>query len=137
MELSSIILNTKSAWVDYPGLPGFEVEVVNLSRKELTSLRKRCITMKHNRSTRMPEETLDEPKFLSEFSKAVVKGWKGLTLENLQEILLIEVTPDRLKDELPYSESNAKLLIESSTDFDTWLNEVIFDLDNFRTRAEG
>jgi len=41
MELKKLIINTKAVWVDFPGLSGFEVEVANLSRKELTGLRKK------------------------------------------------------------------------------------------------
>ncbi len=37
------------------------------------------------------------------------------------------------KDELEFSIENAEVLVNSSTEFDTWLNEVVFDLDNFRT----
>ena len=40
MELKNLMVDSKSAWVDFPGLDGFSVEVVNLSRKELTNLRK-------------------------------------------------------------------------------------------------
>ena len=34
---------------------------------------------------------------------------------------------------MPYSEENAEVLVANSTEFDTWLNEVVFDLDNFRS----
>ena len=34
--------------------------------------------------------------------------------------------------EVNYSEDNAEQLVSNSTEFDTWLNEVVFDLDNFR-----
>ena len=34
--------------------------------------------------------------------------------------------------EVNYSEENAEQLVSNSTEFDTWLNEVVFDLDNFR-----
>jgi len=137
MQLKEILLNTKAAWVEHPEIDGFEVEVVNLSRKELGSLRKRCVTKKFDRSTRQPEEVLDEDKFLTEFANAVIKDWKGLTLEQAQTLVLIDVTEEQLQQELPYSQENAKILVESSTEFDTWLNEVIFDLDNFRTKPKG
>ena len=51
MELKKLMVDTKSAWMDYPGLEGFSVEVVNLSRKELTALRRRCTTTKFDRKT--------------------------------------------------------------------------------------
>ena len=34
MDLKKLMVDTKSAWIDFPGLTGFSVEVVNLSRKE-------------------------------------------------------------------------------------------------------
>ena len=44
MELKSLIVDSKSTWVEFPGLDGFEVELANLSRKELIALRKKCTT---------------------------------------------------------------------------------------------
>ena len=38
--------------------------------------------------------------------------------------------------EVNYSEDNAEQLVSNSTEFDTWLNEVVFDLDNFRGGTE-
>ena len=40
MELKSLLVDTKTTWVDFPGLEGFEVELANLSRKELVNLEK-------------------------------------------------------------------------------------------------
>ena len=33
-----------------------------------------------------------------------------------------------------YSTDNAEVLVENSTEFDNWLNEVVFDLENFRSK---
>ena len=74
MELKKLMIDTKSVWIDFPGLSGFSVEVANLSRKELTSLRKKCTGQKFDRKTRQVVEQLDEDKFVTEFTKAVVKG---------------------------------------------------------------
>lgn len=137
MELKSIILDSKSAWIDFPGLPGFQVEVVNLSRKELNALRKRCLSQKFDRKSRQLIEALDEDRFIKEFTSATIKGWKGLTLEHLETLILIDTAGKDLSLELPYSKDNAELLVSSSSEFDTWLNEVIFDLDNFRRGAKG
>ena len=133
MELKKLMVDVKEVWVDFPGLHGFKVKVANLSRKELTNLRKRCTVQKFDRKTRQVVETLDEDKFGSEFSAAVIKGWEGLTLEHLETILLIETEGKDMSEELPYTIDNAEVLVSSSTEFDTWLNEVVFDLDNFRT----
>ena len=130
------MVDSKAAWIDFPGLDGFSVEVVNLSRKELTSLRKRCITQKFDRKTRAITEDLDEDKFVSEFAQATLKGWKGLTLEHLETLVLIDMEGQDSSQEVDYSPENAEQLVSNSTEFDMWLNEVVFDLDNFRGRPE-
>lgn len=131
------MVDTKSAWIDFPGCPGFEVEVANLSRKELVALRKRCVTTKFDRKTRQPEEILDEDKFVREFAQATIKGWKGLKLKYLEELLLVDLKNNDPESELDYDEEQAKIMVENSTEFDTWINEVVFDLENFRRRAAG
>ena len=136
MDLKQLMVDTKAVWVDFPGLEGFKVEVANLSRKELTSLRKKCTTTKFDRKTRQAVEELDEDKFIVEFTNSVIKNWKGLTLEHLETLLLVDISNQDPKKELEYSEENAETLVSSSTEFDTWLNEVVFDLDNFRTGSK-
>jgi hypothetical protein len=137
MDLKKLMVDVKEVWVDFPGLTGFKVKVANLSRKELTNLRKRCTVQKFDRKTRQVVETLDEEKFVTEFSNSVIKGWEGLTLANLETLLLIDTDNKDMSEELPYTAENAEVLVSSSTEFDTWLNEVVFDLDNFRTDSKG
>jgi hypothetical protein len=137
MDLKKLVVDTKSVWVDFPGLSGFSVEVANLSRKELNNLRKRCTVQKFDRKTRQVVESLDEEKFVKEFSIATVKNWKGLSLSNLETLLLIDTTGQDMSTELEFTEDNAETLVSSSNEFDTWLNEVVFDLDNFRVGGKG
>lgn len=137
MQLKNLMMDTKSVWMDFPGLEGFSVEVTNLSRKELTGLRKRCTTNKFDRKTRQISEQLDEDKFVKEFSHSVLKNWKGLTVEHLETLLLINTDGQDLSAEVEFSEENAEILVTNSAEFDTWLNEVVFDLDNFRSTGEG
>jgi len=136
MDLKKLMVDTKAVWIDFPGLKGFEVEVANLSRKELTGLRKKCTTTKFDRKTRQAIEDLDEEKFITEFSRAVIKNWKGLTLEHLETLILVDIDDQDPKSELEFTSDNAETLVSSSTEFDTWLNEVVFDLDNFRTGSK-
>ena len=136
MDLKSLLVDTKTTWVEFPGLDGFEVELANLSRKELVSLRKRCTQNKFNRKTRQFEESLDEDKFIKEFTSATVKGWKGLKLEYLEDLLLVDLSNKDSKLPLTYTDENAQTLVENSSEFDNWLNEVVFDLENFRTGSK-
>ena len=137
MELKSLLVNSKTTWVEFPGLDGFEVELANLSRKELVALRKKCTQQKFNRKTRAFEETLDDDKFVKEFTNATVKGWKGLQLGFLEDLVLVDLKNQDTSTLLDYTEDNALLLVENSSEFDNWLNEVVFDLENFRSRNKG
>jgi len=137
MDLKSLLVDSKTTWVEFPGLQGFEVELANLSRKELTSLRKRCTINKFNRKTRQFEDELNDEKFVIEFSKSTVKNWKGLKLGYLEDLLLVDLKGQDKDKELEYSEDNAVQLVENSSEFDNWLNEVVFDLENFRSKEQG
>ena len=133
MELKSLIVDSKTTWVEFPGLDGFEVELANLSRKELIALRKRCTSNKFNRKTRAFEESLDDNKFIKEFTSSTVKGWKGLKLAYLEDLLLVDLKNNDVESELEFTIDNAEQLVENSNEFDNWLNEVVFDLENFRS----
>jgi len=136
MELKKLVVDSKAKWIDFAGLDGFSVEIANLSRKELTGIRKKCTTSKFNRKSRQIEEILDDEKFVSEFTRKTVKNWKGLTLAHLETLILIETDGQDMSKEVEYSEENAEVLVSQSAEFDTWLNEVVFDLENFRSEAK-
>ena len=137
MDLKSLLVDSKTTWVEFPGLDGFEVELANLSRKELIALRKRCTQNKFNRKTRAFEESLDDDKFVKEFTDATVKKWKGLKLKYLEDLVLVELGNNEPESMLPYTEENAQQLVENSNEFDNWLNEVVFDLENFRSAEQA
>jgi len=137
MELKSLLVDSKTTWVEFPGLDGFEVELANLSRKELIALRKRCTSNKFNRKTRGFEEVLDDDKFIKEFTNATVKGWRGLKLKYLEDLVLVELGDNDPEMQMPYNTENSQLLVENSNEFDNWLNEVVFDLEHFRSAEQA
>jgi hypothetical protein len=137
MELKKLVVDSKSTWIDFSGLEGFSVEVANLSRKELTAMRKKCTTSKFNRKSRQIEEVLDDERFVTEFSRKSIKSWKGLTLAHLETLILIDTGNQDMSKEIDYTEENAEVLVSQSSEFDTWLNEVVFDLENFRSEPKG
>jgi len=136
MELKSLLVDIKTTWAEFPGLNDFEVELANLSRKELVALRKKCTSNTFNRKTRGFEETLNDEKFVKEFTKATVKNWRGLKLKYLEDLVLVDLQGQDGESMLEYTEANAHLLVENSSEFDNWLNEVVFDLENFRTGGQ-
>ena len=131
VSLASLMTPSKTVSVDFPGYSGFSVDLCYLAREELVKLRKRCVSTKWNKKTHQPEEDLDEDKFIVEYTKAVIKGWKGLKYRYLEELLLVDVGELDPDDELPWTSDNAELLMKNATSFDTWVTEAVGDLENF------
>ena len=98
------------------------------------NLRKKCTSSKFNRKTRAFEESLDDDKFVKEFTEATVKGWRGLKLAYLEDLILVDLKGQDANTEMDFSLENAHVLVENSSEFDNWLNEVVFDLENFRSK---
>ena len=131
VSLASLMTPSKTVQIDFPGHEGFEVSICYLAREELLKLRKRCLSTKFNRKTHQPEESLDEDKFLIEYTKAVIKSWSGLKFSYLEEFLLVDISDYAPDDLLPHTQDNAELLMRNSNDFDTWVTDVVGDLENF------
>ena len=131
VSLRELLTPSKTVSIDYPEFEGFAVDLCYLAREELIKLRARCLSQKLNRKTRGFEEVLDDEKFLTEYTKAVIKGWKGLKIKYLQKMVLIDSSSMDDEAELPYTQENAELLMQNSNGFDQWVTEVTQDLENF------
>ena len=131
VSLATLMTPSKTLNMDYPGIDGFTVDITYLAREELMKLRNRCLKQKFNKKTRAFEEQLDEDTFLIEYVKAVLKGWKGFKYEYVSQLLLIDTSNIKLKDELAFTQENAQVLMKNSSDFDTWVTETVGDLENF------
>jgi hypothetical protein len=131
ISLASLMTPSKTVGIDFPGYKGFSVDLCYLAREELVKLRKKCVSTKFNKKTHQPEEILDEEKFLTEYVKAVIKGWTGLKYKYLEELLLVDLGDLDREDCLLYSLENAELLMKNSSSFDTWVTETVGDLENF------
>jgi hypothetical protein len=127
------MVDMKSAWCPYPGMDGFEVNVAHLAREKLMKIRKSCLETSFDRKTRSPVEKLNEEKFVREFTRASLLGWKGFKLSFVDQLLPVDVKKEDFDLELEYTPENAETLVSNSSDFDTWLNETVFDLENFRS----
>lgn len=132
-KLSSMLTNKLEAWVEMEGFDGFEVKVAYLSRDELSKIRNTVTRVSWSPKTRQKEETIDNELFISEFVKACVLGWKGLTLKHAQRLLPVSIPEGaELTEEIDFSPEEAVALAANSNVFDAWLNDVIFDLANFQ-----
>jgi hypothetical protein len=131
ISLKTLMKPSMTVSIEFPGMPGWELDICYLAREELLSLRKKCLSKKFNRSTHQAEETLDEDKFLTEYVNAVIKGWKGLKLSYLEELLLVDTGDLDPNTELPFSQEEAEILMKNSSSFDTWITDTLADLENF------
>ena len=135
VSLKSLLTPSKTVSMEMPGFEGFEVKLTYLAREELLKLRNRSVKQVLNKKTRAYEEQLDNDKFLVEYCKAIIKGWKGLKYKYLEELLLVDTSSVDLEDELPYTLENAELLMKNANDFDTWVTESVGDLENFTSNT--
>ena len=131
VSLKSLLTPSKTVSIEMPGFEGFECKLTYLAREELLKLRNRSVKQVLNKKTRAYEEQLDNDKFLVEYCKAIIKGWKGLKYKYLEELLLVDTSSVDLEDELPYTLENAELLMKNAGDFDNWVSETVGELENF------
>jgi len=129
VSLKSLLVPSKAITADYPGLPGFKVDLVFLSRESLLNIRKKAT--KTTYKNRQPVEELDDKLFLSLYTTACVKGWKGLKYSYLEQLAPVDTSGQKPDDELPFSEENALSLMQTSSNFDAFVSETVTELSNF------
>lgn len=131
LSLKSLLVPSKALEVEYPGMPGFKIDIAFLSRETLQNIRKKAT--KTSFKNRQPAEEVNDELFLELYVKASVKGWKGLTLAYLEQLAPVDITGQDPKAELEYSEENALYLMKNSSNFDSYISEQVTDLGNFST----
>ena len=129
LSLKSLLVPSKTVEVDYPGLEGFKVNLVFLSRETLVSIRKKSVKISFKKN--QGHEELDDELFLQLYVNACVKGWKGLKLSYLNQLAPVDLEGQDMNSELPYSQDNALYLMKSSANFDAFISETVTELSNF------
>ena len=129
LSLKTMLVPSKEVTVEYPGMPGFEVNVSFLSRETLQNIRKKAT--KTTFKNRQPVEELNDDLFLELYVKGSIKGWSGLKLSYLEQLAPVDVSDQDPESELEYTEENALYLMKSSTNFDSFISEQVTDLGNF------
>jgi len=129
LSLKTLLVPSKTVEVEYPGMPGFVVNVCFLSRETLQTIRKKAT--KTTFKNRQPQEELNDELFLELYVKASIKGWKGLTLKYLEQLAPVDVSSEDPDTELEYTEENALYLMQASANFDAFISEQVTDLGNF------
>jgi hypothetical protein len=134
LSLKSLLVTSKTVEAEFPGFPGFQVQLSFLSRETLVSIRKKATkTSFKNRTT---TEELNDELFLQLYVQASIKGWKGFKLAYLEQLAPVDLSAQKDMDlELEYSEDNALFLMKSSANFDSWVSEQVTDLGNFQNSS--
>lgn len=129
ISLANLLVPSKATRVDYPGMPGFEIDIAFLSRETLQKLRKKATRTIYK--NRQPVDELDDDLFLELYVKNTIKGWSGLKLRYLEQLAPIDLGGADPDIELPYTEKDALALMKSSMNFDTFISEQVTDLGKF------
>lgn len=128
-NIQTLLVPNKTVETEFPGLPGFKINLCFLSRETLNTIRKKSTkTVFKNRQT---TEDFDEDLFLKLYVQHTIKGWRGLTLEHLAKLVPIELGDQDPKTEVDFSDDNALSLMKNSTNFDSFITEQVTDLGNF------
>ena len=131
MSLKNMIIQSKTAWIEYPGLKDFEVQLAYLTKDELMKIRDKSKNTKLNRKTRQMEEEVDSDLFTSLYTDAVLKDWRGLKYKYLNHLVPTDISGMDEEDELPFTADDAKTLMDNSVDFDSFVSSSLEDLENF------
>lgn len=135
MDLKSMIAPSKTTWVEYPGLHGFEVELAYLTKDELMKIRKKCLTNKISRKTRQMEEEVNSELFQQLYVDAVIKDWKGLKLKYLNELVPTNFGSEDPDEEVDFTQENAEVLMDNCIPFNDFVGEILEDVQNFNSPA--
>ena len=130
VSLESLLVPDKVVSMEYPGKEGFEIDLCYLGRDSLLKLREKCLKKTFGKG-RVIEETFDNELFIKVYSEAVIKGWRGLIIIYVEELLLVDVSALNPDSYMVFNSNNAYTLLKNSAEFDDWLSEVITDLSNF------
>lgn len=129
LSLKNLLVPSKSLEVEYPGMPDFKVQVAFLSRETLQTIRKKA--SKTTFKNRQPVEELNDDLFLELYVKSTVKGWSGLKLKYLEQLAPVDISGQDPDAELEFSEENALYLMKNSSNFDSFVSEMVTDLGKF------
>lgn len=124
---------SKSVEVEYPGMPGFKVNIAFLSRETLLNIRKK--STKTSFKNRQASEEFNEDLFLQLYVENAIKGWTGFKLTYLEQLAPVDLSNQDMNAELEYTQENALYLMKNSSNFDGFISEQVSDLGNFSTTS--
>lgn len=133
LSLKTLLVPSKTVQVEYPGMPGFQIDVSFLSRETLVTIRKKAT--KTSYKNRAASEELNDELFLELYVKESIKGWSGLKLSYLEQLAPVDLSGQDMEAELEFTQENALFLMKSSSNFDSFISETVTDLGNFQKNS--
>jgi len=130
-KIASLHAQETTIEVEYPDIDGFIISLAYLNRDDLMKIRNRSLSYKFNKRTRQREEEVDNDKFLEEYTKKAIKGWKGLYVKDLPQLLPIDMENADPNEAIEYNETEALELIKNSTVFDQFITDSMQDYEQF------
>ena len=130
-KIASLHAQETTVDVEFPDIEGFVISLAYLNRDDLMKIRNRSLSYKFNKRTRQREEEIDNDKFLEEYTKRAIKGWKGLYVKNLPQLLPIDMENADPNEVIDYNETEALELIKNSTVFDQFITDAMQDYEQF------
>lgn len=131
MDLQKLLLPEKVVTFEFPGFDGVTFDLAFLAKEELIKIQELCTTKRVNKKTRQMEDHFDSDKFQEIFIKRTIKGWTGLKIKYLKELVLINTSGVDEEEEVEYTPDQAVTLMKNSNTLDNWISEQVGDLGNF------
>lgn len=125
-------------WFEVSNLKGFEIEVMYLGPDDLKAIQTACTRNVLNPSTRQIVPEVDQEAVSRTMVKTMVKGWRGLTLEVLRQLMPVSADVaaaiETAGGELPFSQDDLDFLAEHTyaSAFMSAVMQLAMDMQAFR-----
>ena len=122
---------TTDAWIEFPDIEGFEINLHYIQRDELTKIRNQSLTYKFNKRTRQREEEIDNDKFIELYAEKAVIGWRGFKVKHLTQLFPANIEGLDPNEDVEFSLEDAIELLKNSTVFDQFVTDAMNDFEKF------
>ena len=129
--IKKLMVTEKVTSVEFPDIDGFVVDLCYIGRERMVKIRNQSLEYRFNKRTRQREEEVNNEKFLEAYAEAVIKGWSGLTIRGLSNLIPVDMSGVDPNQEVPYNAEDALLLLRNSTIFDQFITDSINNFEVF------
>lgn len=121
-----------------PYIQDFYVDIAYANKFVLNQIREVAREVSTNLRTGQREERINDDKFRQEYSRHIIRGWRGLTFSKLSKIIPGIELKDKedLNKEIPFSQEIALALLEVSIELESWVVDIAIGVENYSNIAE-